>query len=113
MDLDKGEVLVVGSGEYVQTSETFVAPLQYVAIVVEGVIAAVGLLIAVRQKRFFGYGISLTFIIYVFYDLLRLTSTEVSNTILYPIFFIATLSMLWAIILLYKEKRHQGSQVEG
>ena len=98
------EVLLVGSGLYVETFEDVVSPLQYVAIIIEGAIAAVGLLIAVRQKRILGYGIFLTFILYIFYDLARLTSIEISDLILYPIFFIATLSMLWVIILIYKEK---------
>jgi hypothetical protein len=98
------EMLLVGSGFYTQTSVNTLVPLQYVAIVLEGVIAGLGLLIVVRQKRPYGYGILLTFAIYVVYDLARLTS-EISDVILYPIFFIATASMLWAVILLYKERK--------
>ncbi len=97
------EVLLVGSGLYVQTFGDVVSPLQYIAIIIEGAIAAVGLLIAVRKKRTLGFGIFLTFIIYIFYDLARLTSLEISDLILYPIFFIATLSMLWVVILIYQE----------
>jgi signal transduction histidine kinase len=99
------KVLLVGSGLYGEDYEVVVAPLQYVAVVVEGVIAALGLMLAVKKKRFFGYGIFLTFGIYVFYDLVRLTSTEISNAVMYPVFFVATLSMLWVAVLIYRERK--------
>jgi hypothetical protein len=98
------QAFLVGSGFYVDTAENVMKPLQYGAIIMESVVAATGLFIAVRKKRFFGYGIFLTFIIYVFYDLAKLMPLEVSDVTLYPIFFVATLSILWAIILIYKEK---------
>jgi hypothetical protein len=79
-------------------------PLQYVSITMEGVIATTGLFIAVRKKRVFGYGIFLTFLIYVFYDLAKLLQLEVSGFTLYPVFFVATLSILWATLLIYMEK---------
>jgi hypothetical protein len=97
---------LVGSGLYIEGfADSFVVPLQYVAIVIEGAIAATGLFLAVGKKKSFGYGIFLTFAIYVFYDLARLVPIEISNSTLYPIFFVATLSILWAILKLYKETR--------
>ena len=99
-----GQSYLVGSGFWIDTTENAVKPLQYVAITLESVIAAAGLLLAVRKKRFFGYGIFLTFIIYVFYDLTRLIPLQVSDVTLYPLFLVATLSMLWAIVLIYKER---------
>lgn len=100
------QTYLVGSGLYVESfADAFVIPLQYVAIVIEGLIAATGFLLAVKKKRMFGYGIFLTFAIYVFYDLTRLGPIETSNSTLYPIFFVATLSILWAVILLYRETR--------
>ncbi len=101
--------LLVGSGIYVENYENVLAPLQYFSVVVEAVIAAAGLLLAIRQKRFFGYGIFLTFVIYVFYDLARLTGSKVSDVLLYPLFFVATLSMLWVVISIYKENRRPAS----
>lgn len=95
---------LVGSGFWVDTTENATTLLQYIAIVLESMAAGIGLFLAVRQKRFFGYGIFLTFAIYVFYDLSRLIPLQISDTILYPLFFVATLSILWAIILVYKEK---------
>jgi hypothetical protein len=105
------QTYLVGSGLYVEGFEdAFVVPLQYIAIVLEGVIAATGLFLAVGKKRSFGYGIFLTFAIYVFYDLARLVPIEISNSTLYPIFFVATLSILWAVIMLYRESLStQGS----
>lgn len=95
---------LVGSGFYVDTNENVMKPLQYVAIIMESVVAVTGLFIAVRKKRFFGYGIFLAFVIFVFYDLAKLIPIEVNDSALYPIFFMATLSALWAVILIYKEK---------
>jgi hypothetical protein len=95
---------LVGSGFYVQTAENTVKPLQYVAILLESAVAATGLFIAVRKKRFFGYGIFLTFGIYVFYDIAKLVPLQVSDVTLYPLFFVATLSILWATLLIYLEK---------
>jgi len=98
------QTFLVGSGFYLDTAQNTLNPLQYIAIILETVVAATGLLIAVHKKRFFGYGIFLTFAIYVFYDLAKLIPLEISDTTLYPIFFVATLSILWTTILIYKEK---------
>jgi len=98
------QTFLVGSGFYVDTNENVLKPLQYVSIIMESIIAATGLFIARRKKRFFGYGIFLTFLIYVFYDLANLLQLEVSANTLYPIFFVATLSILWATLLIYMEK---------
>ncbi len=96
--------LPVWSGLYAGSAEDAMRPLQYLAILMESGIAAAGLLIAVRQKRFFGYGIFLTFAIYVFYDMARLIPLQVSDATLYPAFFVATISALWAVILIYRER---------
>lgn len=98
------QTFLVGSGVYVDVAESAVKPLQYVAILLEGTTAALGLLLAVRKKRLFGYGVFLTFVLYVFYDLAKLIPLEISDVTLYPVFFVATLSILWAILLIYKEK---------
>ena len=98
------QTFLVGSGVYLDTSGNIMKPLQYVSITIECVIAATGLFIAVRKKRVFGYGIFLTFLIYVFYDLVNVLQIEVSDFTLYPVFFVATLSILWATLLIYMEK---------
>lgn len=98
------QTFLVGSGFYVESTENAVKPLQYVAIAMESIVAVTGLFIAFRKKRFFGYGIFLTFVIYIFYDLAKLIPLEVSDVTLYPLFFVATLSILWATLLIYMEK---------
>lgn len=100
-------VLIIG---YINQStalaamENLARPLQYVSIVLESIIAITGLFLAIRKKKFFGYGIFLTFAIYVFYDSAKLIPIEVPTALLNPVFFVATLSILWAVILIYKEK---------
>jgi len=98
------QTFLVGSGFYVDTNGNVMKPLQYVSIIMESIIAVTGLFIAIRKKRVFGYGIFLTFLIYVFYDLANLLQLEVSANTLYPIFFVATLSILWATLLIYMEE---------
>lgn len=77
--------------------------LQYISIGIETVIAVLGLLILFQKKKIYGFGIFLTFTIYVFYDFAKLISIKINNNILYASFFIATLSILLAICLIYKE----------
>jgi len=98
------QTFLVGSGIYVDTNGNVMKPLQYVSIIMDSMIAVTGLFIAVRKKRVFGYGIFLTFLIYVFYDLVNLIPIKVSADTLYPIFFVATLSILWATLLIYLEE---------
>ena len=50
--------------------------LQYLSIAVEALIAVLGLLIALPKKKAYGWGLFLTFTIYVFYDLSRLISLD-------------------------------------
>ena len=84
--------------------------LQYVSVGIETLIAAIGMLIGVK-KKLYGWFIFLTFTIYVFYDLSRLIPLDVSETILYPVFFIGTLSIFVAVILIYREQRNENAKV--
>ncbi len=79
--------------------------IQYVSIVIEAFIAILGLLITLQKKRTYGWGIFLTFGIYVFYDFAGLINLNVSSNILYGSFFVATVSALWAVFSIYKEGR--------
>lgn len=76
--------------------------LQYVSILIEIIIAIIGLMIVFLKKKNYGWGIFLTFAIYVFYDLAKLVSYSINLDILYEIFFIASLSALWAVWMIYK-----------
>jgi hypothetical protein len=84
--------------------------LQYLSVGIEVLIAVIGILIGVNKKPY-GWFIFLTFTIYVFYDLARLIPLDISEIILYPVFFIGTLSIFVAIILIYREQRKQNAEV--
>jgi len=79
--------------------------IQYLSILIEVVVAILGAMIFFKKKKKYGIGIFTTFAIYVFYDLANLTGYSVSGDILYTIFFIATLSMLISVWMIYKEKK--------
>ncbi|MFH0831486.1 MAG: hypothetical protein V1886_01305 [archaeon] len=78
--------------------------LQYISILMELVIAVLGILIAVRKHKMYGWGFALTFFIYVFYDLSKLVPLQISASVLYPLFFIATASALFAVLGIYMKK---------
>ena len=78
--------------------------LQYISIIIEAIIAVLGILI-IRKGKSYGWGILVTFAIYVLYDLSKLISLTISSDLLYLLFFIATISMLWAVWKIYKEKK--------
>ena len=78
--------------------------IHYISISLEAVIVIISLLAAIIKKKYHCYGFALTFAIYVFYDLINLKNVDMSETVL-SFFFIATLSALWAVWMIYKEKR--------
>jgi hypothetical protein len=63
------------------------------------------LTIAVKKKKTFAYGFALTFAIYVLYDLARLFSFAINETILSGLFLIATISMLISVWTIWKKKK--------
>jgi len=78
--------------------------IQYISIAIEFLIAVMGLLIVLQRKKIYGIGIFITFGIYVFYDFVRLSNIEISNQLMYGIFFIATSSAFWFVSKLYYKK---------
>jgi hypothetical protein len=51
----------------------------------------------------YGWCIAVTFALYVIYDLANLLAWNISQDALYTIFFVATLSILWAIWNIFLE----------
>ncbi|MFZ3148476.1 MAG: hypothetical protein WA137_05495 [Methanothrix sp.] len=49
------------------------------------------------KKKMYGWCIAVTFVLYVVYDLANLMALNISEDTLYMIFFVATLSILWAV----------------
>jgi hypothetical protein len=79
--------------------------LQFASIIIEIIIAMLGLILVFKKKRIFGWGIFLTFIIYVFYDAAKLANWSINIDLLYGIFFIASISALWFVVMIYKDKK--------
>ncbi|MDD3662198.1 MAG: hypothetical protein PHG63_04000 [Candidatus Dojkabacteria bacterium] len=78
--------------------------LHWFSIAVEAVIALMGISLALTRKRVYGWGFFVTFSLYVFYDLAKHYELDISSDLLYVVFFVATVSALWAVWQLLKEK---------
>jgi hypothetical protein len=75
--------------------------IQYISIALEAAIVLISLLAATIKKKTYCYGFAFTFFIYVFYDTIKLRQINISNIILSFSFFIATLSALWSVWMIY------------
>lgn len=75
--------------------------LQPVSILIEAIICATGIGIAVQKNKIYGWFIALTFGIYVVYDLVAFADIPVSPTLVAFIFLVATVSMLYVVWRLY------------
>ena len=76
--------------------------IQYISILIEALIAILGIMIFSRNKRLYGLGFFVTFGIYVFYDLTKLLNWNISNSILYILFFVASATALLAVWRVYR-----------
>ena len=77
--------------------------LQTISILLEFVVVALGIMLVIGKKKMYGWCIALTFILYIFYDLANLLSLHISQDSLDILFFMATLSILWAIWNIFLE----------
>jgi hypothetical protein len=77
--------------------------LQTLAILIEVAIAAVAVLIAVQNKKVYGWFIALTFVLFVLFDIGRVFMVEISGDVHSLIFLAACASMLYAVWLIWKE----------
>jgi hypothetical protein len=77
--------------------------LHLLSILLEVVVAALGMMLAIRKKKMYGWCIAVTFVLYVFYDLAAILQWDVSQDTLYTVFFVATLSILWAVWNIFLE----------
>ena len=73
------------------------------SILLEAVVATLGIMLAIGKKKMYGWCIALTFVLYVVYDLVNLLALNISQDTLYMIFFVATLSILWAVWNIFLE----------
>jgi hypothetical protein len=79
--------------------------IQLISIILEFAIVIISLIIALKNKKVYGYTLALTFLIYVIYDLSKLIQLSVNDLMLSLLFFIATLSALFSVWKIYNEKR--------
>jgi hypothetical protein len=77
--------------------------LHLLIILLEAVVAALGVMLAISKKKMYGWCIAVTFVLYVVYDLANLLALNISEDTLYMIFFVATLSILWAVWNIFLE----------
>ena len=77
--------------------------LQYISILIELVIAILGIIMVFNKKNY-GWFFLITFGIYVFYDFIKMVGIEINLDLLYVSFFIATLSALILTWKVYKQK---------
>ena len=73
------------------------------SIVLEAAVAIIAVLAAQKQRPHL-YGLAFTFTIYVFYDLARFLGWNVEHGVLSSLFLVATVSALYAVWALYKER---------
>jgi hypothetical protein len=79
--------------------------LSIISIFLEFVIVLLFLAIGFERKKRFGFFFALTFGIYVVYDLMKTTSFPIDQTFLQVLFFIATISALYGVWLIYNKKK--------
>jgi hypothetical protein len=77
--------------------------LHIISIIMKLAIVLTGFKIATKKSKKYGWGIMLTFAIYVLYDVLNLLDQKIYPDLLYIIFFIATFSILWAVWQIYQD----------
>ena len=77
--------------------------LQLVSITLEAIIAILFLSVALRGRTYM-YGLTVTFAIYVWYDLARFMAWEVDPGLQAGVFFAATLAALYSAWCLYKQR---------
>ena len=78
--------------------------LQTLAVLVECSITLIAVLIAVQNKKIYGWFIAATFALYVLFDIIRIFAFPVSADLHSVLLFIACACMLGAVWLLYNEK---------
>jgi hypothetical protein len=75
--------------------------IQPVSILAEVLVCVLGIAIAVRKKKVYGWFIAFTFGVYVLYDSLVLVQATVAPEFLTLIFLAASLSVLYAVWQIY------------
>jgi hypothetical protein len=78
--------------------------LQPLAVVFELAVAVIAVLIAIKNKKVYGWFIAATFALFVIFDIFRIFSLPMPDAVHSLIFLIACGSMLYAVWLMYWER---------
>ncbi|RJP29137.1 MAG: hypothetical protein C4533_04890 [Candidatus Omnitrophota bacterium] len=76
--------------------------LNIVSVILEIAIVFIGLAVYLNKNKRYGLCISFTFAVYAFYDLSRFFSWDINKGLLSVIFFLASLSVFWAMLKIYR-----------
>jgi hypothetical protein len=76
--------------------------LQIIAVVLEAAVAVIAVLIATKKKKAFGWGIAITFWLFVLFDIFRIFNLPMPESFHAFIFLVACASMVYAIWLIYE-----------
>lgn len=77
--------------------------LQIVAVLLEAAVAVIGVVMATRQNKSYGWCIAVTFGLFILFDIGRLISLPISDAAHSLIFLVACGSMLFGVWLMYRE----------
>jgi hypothetical protein len=77
--------------------------LQIIAVFLEVAVTVIAVVIAIRQKKYYGWCIAVTFGLFVLFDIGRLFSWPLSDEVHSLIFLVACGSMLYGVWLLYED----------
>ena len=78
--------------------------VQLASVLIEIIIAIIAIVIATQKRKTCGWLIALTFGLYVLFDLSRLGVLPLAADLISVLFLIASLSMLGAVWLMYRER---------
>lgn len=76
--------------------------IETISIVLEVIVVVVALLIAKSKRKMYGYGLALTFAIYVLFDSAREFNLEIPEQTLNLLFLVASISALWSLVQIYR-----------
>jgi hypothetical protein len=82
--------------------------IQIIAILLECTIVAVAVLIATRNHKQYGWFIAITFALFALFDLIRILWENGLSGIHSLLLFVACVSMLYAVWLMYNDTRKNG-----
>jgi uncharacterized membrane protein len=77
--------------------------LQLIAVALEIAVTVIAIIIATRKKRAWGWGIAITFGLFVLFDIFRIFELPMPEAFHSFILLVACGSMLYAIWLMYEE----------